>query len=170
MRTLVTCFLLLPSLIRSEAASPAAAPAIKLSVPSSAVAALKPSSTFGNVAAPQATASPPLLLSEPNLELREIAAAVPAAAIVPVQVPPVTNVYVQTVLPNGQTTQVLVVYSQTYASIPNQGPTPVAGQIGMGTLTGSIGVVKTAVSGADSKARRGWVVVMLSTVAAALLF
>jgi len=170
MRALAICCLLLPSLVRSEAASPAAAPAIKSPAPSSAVVPFKPSSTFGTVLSSQATASPHLLPSEGNLEPREIAAGVPAAAIVPTQVSPITNIYVQTVLPNGQTTQVLVVYSQTFVSVPSQGPTPVVGQIGLGTLTGSIGVVKTAASGAETKARRGWGVAILTAVASALLF
>lgn len=64
----------------------------------------------------------------------------------------------------------LVVYSQTFVSVPSQGPTPVVGQIGLGTLTGSIGVVKTAASGAETKARRGWGVAILTAVASALLF
>ena len=31
--------------------------------------------------------------------------------------------------------------------MPDQGPSPVAGSIGMGTLTGSVGVVKTQAAG-----------------------
>ena len=44
----------------------------------------------------------------------------------------------------GVTQQVPIVYTQKFSSIPSQGPTPASGAIGMGTLTGKIGVVNTA--------------------------
>lgn len=44
----------------------------------------------------------------------------------------------------GVTKQVPIVYTQKFSSIPSQGPTPASGAIGMGTLTGKIGVVNTA--------------------------
>ena len=44
----------------------------------------------------------------------------------------------------GVTKQVPIVYTQKFSSIPSQGPTPAKGEIGLGTLTGKIGVVNTA--------------------------
>jgi len=58
-----------------------------------------------------------------------------AAPLPPNQASPITTVYL-----NGQ----LVVYSQVFVAVPDQGPTPMVGSVGMGTLTGAVGVVKTA--------------------------
>ena len=44
----------------------------------------------------------------------------------------------------GVTQQVPFVFTQKFSSFPSQGPTPAKGEIGMGTLTGKIGVVNTA--------------------------
>ena len=38
---------------------------------------------------------------------------------------------------------VAVTYVQTFVGVPDQGPTASVGTIGMGTLTGAVGVVKT---------------------------
>lgn len=61
----------------------------------------------------------------------------PAAArpVVPNQVSPITTVYIGSVQ---------VVYTQLFAAVPDQGPTAASGTIGLGTLTGQVGVVKTA--------------------------
>lgn len=58
------------------------------------------------------------------------------------QVSPVTTYYANSYI-NGVATRVAVVYTQTFAAIPDQWPTYTAGEIGLGTLTGTIGVVKT---------------------------
>ena len=50
---------------------------------------------------------------------------------------------VPTTLPNGDITMIQTVYTQTFAAVPDQLPSPVEGSIGMGTLTGAIGVVRT---------------------------
>ncbi|KZF26532.1 hypothetical protein L228DRAFT_14593 [Xylona heveae TC161] len=54
-----------------------------------------------------------------------------------------STMWVESWLPNGQTTWVEVIYSQTFASVPDQAPTPSSGQVGLGTHTGKIGVYKT---------------------------
>lgn len=37
-----------------------------------------------------------------------------------------------------------VVYSQAFVAVPDQWPSPVAGTIGLGTIQGEVGVVKTS--------------------------
>jgi len=80
-----------------------------------------------------------------HLELREIVNAAPVAqATDPTQVSPVTTL-TEWQQVNGVAQQVQVVYSQAFSSVPDQGPAPLAGSIGLGTIVGKIGVVKTAV-------------------------
>ncbi|MCJ1479415.1 hypothetical protein MMC13_008100 [Lambiella insularis] len=50
------------------------------------------------------------------------------------QVSPVTTIF-----QNGTP----VPYTQTFAAVPDQGPSAMSGSIGMGTLTGAVGVVRT---------------------------
>ena len=74
-----------------------------------------------------------------HLELRQQIAGVGGGAPVPVpapvQVSPVTIINI-----NG----VQIAYTQLFSAVPSQGPSASSGNIGLGTLTGSIGVVKTA--------------------------
>lgn len=44
---------------------------------------------------------------------------------------------------NGIITNVEVVFTQTFAAVPDQWPSPSPGTIGMGTLTGAVGAVRT---------------------------
>jgi len=55
-----------------------------------------------------------------------------------------------------------------FSSVPSQGPTPEAGAIGLGTLTGTVGAVRTAnaKSGASSQGGKG----EISTVVASAIF
>ncbi|MCJ1354089.1 MAG: hypothetical protein MMC33_004076 [Icmadophila ericetorum] len=73
----------------------------------------------------------------------------PAAAPSPgaVQLSPITTIYIGTVL---------VVYSQAFSAVPSQFSSAQVGSIGLGTLTGSVGVVKTqeAVNRVDSSRHR----------------
>ena len=66
------------------------------------------------------------------------AGAPPAPTITPApgqtQAPTITTVMVNTVI-NGVPTQVPVVYTQTFVDVPSQGPSPLKGTIGLGTLT-----------------------------------
>ncbi|KAK5060126.1 hypothetical protein LTR84_010010 [Exophiala bonariae] len=67
------------------------------------------------------------------------------AAIPPVvtQVSPITTYQIDGVV-NGVATRLNVVYTQTFNPIPDQWPSPTeAGTIGLGTIVGEIGVVKT---------------------------
>lgn len=84
-----------------------------------------------------------LITPLPSLEIRDdpLAPAVPGApAIASTGLPPATpmpttsTVYVDTVI-GGTRTQVPIVFTQTFAKIPSQGPTPESGTIGLGTLT-----------------------------------
>ncbi|KAK4935109.1 hypothetical protein LTR10_023780 [Elasticomyces elasticus] len=58
------------------------------------------------------------------------------------QISPVTT-YLANSYIGGVATQVAVVYTQTFAAVPDQWPSYTAGSIGLGTLTGTIGVVKS---------------------------
>ncbi|MCJ1232636.1 hypothetical protein MMC14_000589 [Varicellaria rhodocarpa] len=82
-----------------------------------------------------------------HIELRQnpgVGGGAPPAVTQAVQVSPITTVFIGSVQ---------VVYTQLFSAVPNQAPSPVAGSIGMGTLTGSVGVVKTkAASGANHAA------------------
>lgn len=74
------------------------------------------------------------------------------AANPPVQVPPVTAINVPTTLPDGRITMMQTVYTQTFASVLDQLATPSAGSIGLGTLTGSVGAVRTEQAKSDAAA------------------
>lgn len=50
------------------------------------------------------------------------------------QAPTISTVMVNTVI-GGVPTQVPVVYTQTFVDVPSQGPSPLKGTIGLGTLT-----------------------------------
>ncbi|KAF7512126.1 hypothetical protein GJ744_002288 [Endocarpon pusillum] len=57
---------------------------------------------------------------------------------------------ITTVAPGVPAQQVQVVYSQAFEDVPDQWELPVAGSIGLGTIKGTVGVVKT-----NNKVRRG---------------
>jgi hypothetical protein len=68
------------------------------------------------------------------------------------QVPPVSTVDVPSTLPNGVITFARVVFTQSFSAVPDQLPSPSTGSIGLGTLSGTVGAVRTeqAKSGAAS--------------------
>lgn len=80
----------------------------------------------------------------------------PAASAAPStgQAPTVTTYWVETVLGSGVTTWVEVVYTQTFEAVPSQGPEALSGSVGLGTLTGKVGAVKTQAVGTESEAMR----------------
>lgn len=91
---------------------------------------------------PSGTSTSTLITTLPSLEIRDdpLVPAVPGApALAPTGLPPATpmpttsTVYVDTVI-GGTRTQVLIVFTQTFAKIPSQGPTPEPGTIGLGKL------------------------------------
>ena len=49
----------------------------------------------------------------------------------------------QATIVGGVTQQVPVTYTQKFSDLPSQGPSPSQGQIGLGTITGSVGAVNT---------------------------
>jgi len=54
---------------------------------------------------------------------------------VPVQFPTITTDWRPTLLAGGATTWYADIYTQTFAKVPDQLPSPGVGQIGLGTLT-----------------------------------
>ena len=59
------------------------------------------------------------------------------------QVPAVTNVNVPTTGANGMIGNINVLYTQTFASVILQYPSPTSGSIGLGTVQGQVGATKT---------------------------
>ncbi|KAI9824995.1 MAG: hypothetical protein M1819_000624 [Sarea resinae] len=135
--------------------SPAAdmASSIPLPVPTNEQQAqpLHPPSEEAEEAAPPQISYPPETLEQ--LELRAVMDN-PNAAAQPTQANPMTTMWVQTEISPGVTTYVSIIFSQTFASVPSQAPTAKAGAVGMGTLTGKIGVVKTESASAGHRLRR----------------
>lgn len=73
----------------------------------------------------------------------------------------------QTVI-GGVAKQVPVVYTQKFSSVPSQGPTPQKGEIGLGTITGKVGVLQTAKAESGASIRGGKATV--GTIAVGALF
>ena len=79
-----------------------------------------------------------------DLLRREIVTGAPAAQPTdPTQVSPITTVQLNQIV-NGVAQQVEVVYTQLFSPVPDQGLAPASGSIGLGTIQGQVGVVKTA--------------------------
>ncbi|OCL12044.1 hypothetical protein AOQ84DRAFT_166785 [Glonium stellatum] len=145
MRLSTYTILLLPTLSACLVVSPHPAYPPSLSViPSTPTASLR------NATAPPtaaATADP----ANPNLELREIVAGA-APTLTQTAAPVVSTQWVETTI-GGVVTWVAHVYTQTFAAVPSQLPEPGKGEIGMGTLTGQVGVTKTVDAGAVETGR-----------------
>lgn len=81
--------------------------------------------------------------------------------------PPLTITSVPLTLADGGVTKVASIYTQKFTNSWSQLRKPSAGSIGLGTLTGSVGVVKaTGVNAAIGRARvkggmEGWVVMVM---------
>ncbi|KAJ9637722.1 hypothetical protein H2199_007213 [Coniosporium tulheliwenetii] len=135
--------LLLPSLVASIAVPPSPASSDGSIAPVTAA----PSIPTATLAAPAAPTDAPLDEVD-DLELRAVVTAPPAAQPTPAAVPAgaagpapfITSWWAATVLPDGATTWVQLVFTQTYNVVPEQLPTPNKGVIGMGTLTGRLGL------------------------------
>ena len=69
--------------------------------------------------------------------------------------PVVTTQWIETTI-GSLVTWVPHVYTQTFAGTPGQLPEPGNGEVGMGTLTGQVGVTKTVDAGAVETARDMW--------------
>jgi len=59
------------------------------------------------------------------------------------QISPVTTYYVNSYNKEGADVQIAVVYTQTFPAVPDQWSSATAGEIGLGTITGTIGVVRS---------------------------
>ncbi|KAL8830069.1 MAG: hypothetical protein Q9191_001641 [Dirinaria sp. TL-2023a] len=147
-------------------AAPAAAPAAAAAAPAAAQPAAQPAAAQP-AAAPAAAA--PVAGAAPAAGVGG-AGAVPAAAqpaTNPGQVPSITTFYQQTVV-NGVSKQVAIVYTQKFSSVPSEGPTPKQGEIGLGTLTGKVGVVRTAEAKKGAASKEGQAAI--GTIALGALF
>src|SRR5947207_1380740 len=78
-----------------------------------------------------------------NLELREIVQGA-ATSLAPLQYPTLTTDWVQTSLPGGGFTYVPLVYTQTFPTVYESFPSPASGEIGLGTISGTVGGVRTS--------------------------
>src|SRR5215469_4292944 len=78
-----------------------------------------------------------------NLELREVVQGAPTT-LAAEQYPTLTTNWVQTSPPGGGFTYVPLVYTQTFPSVYEPFPTPASGEIGLGTISGTVGVVRTS--------------------------
>jgi len=63
---------------------------------------------------------------------------------VPTQMPTTMAVQYPQTLANGQVTWINTIFTQTFVSVLDQWPGPASGQIGLGNIAGTVGVVKTA--------------------------
>lgn len=111
--------------------------------------AVESPSTF-LLATESAQTAVPTAAEDNHLEIRQqligVGGGAPLPAPLPTQVSTVTTIYLH---------GVPVVYTQRFSAVPSQGPSASSGKIGLGTLTGSIGVVKTA-EARKSGAGRMW--------------
>ena len=83
--------------------------------------------------------------SPPDLKKRQGApAAAPAAQPTEAaQIPPATTYQINSLAAAGQWTQVQIVYTQTFVAVPDQWSSAGAGTIGLGTITGTVGKVRS---------------------------
>ncbi|OAP57434.1 hypothetical protein AYL99_08172 [Fonsecaea erecta] len=80
----------------------------------------------------------------PELKVRQVTGQGAAAAPTAInQVSPITTYYVNSMIAPGDVTQVPVVYTQTFPPIPDQWPSAAAGTIGLGTIQGTVGQVRS---------------------------
>ncbi|OQO14443.1 hypothetical protein B0A48_01320 [Cryoendolithus antarcticus] len=103
---------------------------------------LLPSPSTGTSPISDGISAPTLIPIEDgsHLQLRQAAPVTnPQATPVAVQAPTVTTNWVRTEI-NGVVTYVQLAYTQTFAAVPDQWPSPGVGQIGLGTLKSKRGI------------------------------
>ena len=71
------------------------------------------------------------------------AAAAAAATTIAKPPNPVTTEWIPSAVNPTSTPYVAVVYTQTFASVPNQLPSAASGSVGLGTITGQVGIMHT---------------------------
>jgi hypothetical protein len=145
-----TLALLLPAL----AATTVLASTVPASIPASPTPVIPPSdnvqlvaywspiSTITRIAAPTTNAD---LEADPDHDLLRREVVTGAAAAQPTdgtQISPITTYQVYQLV-NGVEQQVELAYTQLFSAVPDQGLAPASGSIGLGTIQGQIGVVKT---------------------------
>jgi hypothetical protein len=101
-----------------------------------------PISTIIHLASPTTGAETDTDLEHDLLRREIVTGAAAAQPTDPTQVSPITTVQVNQIV-NGVAQQVEVVYTQLFSPVPDQGLAPASGSIGLGTIQGQIGVVKT---------------------------
>ncbi|KAF2468774.1 uncharacterized protein BDR25DRAFT_315752 [Lindgomyces ingoldianus] len=150
---------LLPTLAASRICHSQPQPA---SSPSTATIPSPTATSISNsgIPAPEPTSTPAVA---ENLDLREIVAdpnavqptSQPLATAAAVEQLSLTVQWVETVV-NGVKTWVPVTATFKFEAVPSQAPGPGKGIVGMGTLTGVVGVTKTVKEGAAPTTGPGW--------------
>ncbi|KAK5224685.1 hypothetical protein LTR99_004614 [Exophiala xenobiotica] len=117
----------------------------------SALTTLEPITPSPSPSTPLATATPTpdfqvLPFLDPNIipDLkRQVTGQGTGVALTAIgQISPITTYYANSMV-DGTGVQVPVVYTQTFVPVPDQWPSPTAGAIGLGTIQGTVGVVKS---------------------------
>ncbi|KAF2238820.1 hypothetical protein EV356DRAFT_572880 [Viridothelium virens] len=131
--------------------------------------------TIDSISSSEVAPLPTSIAEEHSLELRQAVtpgAAPAAAATIATQPNPVTTEWIPSEVAPGSTPYVQVVYTQTFASVPSQAPSAASGEVGLGTITGQVGALRTTTaekdSGVGSLRSGGWSLTMM--VGAATVF
>jgi hypothetical protein len=101
-----------------------------------------PISTITHLASPTTGADTDAYLDHDLLRREIVTGAAAAQPTDPTQLSPITTVQLNQIV-NGVAQQVEVVYTQLFSAVPDQGFAPASGSIGLGTIQGEIGVVRT---------------------------
>ena len=101
-----------------------------------------PISTITHLASPTTGADTDAYLDHDLLRREIVTGAAAAQPTDPTQLSPITTVQLNQIV-NGVAQQVEVVYTQLFSPVPDQGLAPASGSIGLGTIQGEIGVVRT---------------------------
>ena len=102
-----------------------------------------PISTVVHPASPTANVNEDVGPDHDLLRREIVTGAAPAQPTGGVQLSPITT-YQANVVVNGVPQQQEVVYTQLFSAVPDQGLAPASGSIGLGTIQGQIGVVKSS--------------------------
>jgi hypothetical protein len=84
----------------------------------------------------------PTYLDHGLLRREVVTGAAAAQPTDPSQISPITTIQINQMV-NGVAQQVEVVYTQLFSPVPDQGLAPASGSIGLGTIQGEVGVVRT---------------------------
>jgi hypothetical protein len=101
-----------------------------------------PISTITHPTSPTTGAGTDAYLGHDLLRREVVTGAAAAQPTDPTQISPITTIQLNQIV-NGVAQQVEVVYTQLFSPVPDQGLAPASGSIGLGTIQGEIGVVRT---------------------------